>query len=103
MTNLNEFENLSLSSFIHGRAYHSVRGHEDIDTEIPKLDELVAVIGGRHTTREIIKRRLTYPTGLRTWGIFDRVQYDPKLGWSYCAGQSYTEELAVIRKLIRNQ
>ena len=61
----------------------------------------VEVFGYR--CHERTKRRLqsviNYPTGLSNYGIYSRVMFD-STGCSYCAGQSYLDEIRTVRKLI---
>lgn len=57
--------------------------------------------GTRQKTREKFQRRLNLPLSLwPNYGIFNRVHLENDGEFSYCAGQEYTGEIALVRKLI---
>ena len=67
-------------------------------------NELLALLGGgcRKETKARLARRLALPLSLLSnHGIFSRVflRYDRE-GVTYCAGQSYTDEVRLVRKLV---
>ena len=97
-----DFNHLTLDSFISGRAYHKEQGHVNHGLELPEVDKLVQLLGGRKETKAKIKRVLEFHLHtIGSWGIFGRVLFDSKANdWEYCAGQDYPSELAYIRKLI---
>ena len=66
------------------------------------LDQLTNLIGqGCHAkTRETIRRRLgTMLSLIPCYGILERVMDEPG-GWTYCAGQSYPDEIREVKKII---
>ena len=67
-----------------------------------EVEELVSLLTKRCNprTKYAVRLALLEPTSLDKHGIFSRVYCD-KHGWQYCAGQSYTEELATVRSLLR--
>jgi hypothetical protein len=67
------------------------------------VDSIIAVIGYRCRVRTINRLRsvLTYmPSQVKSYGILDRLMKEADGSWSYCAGQSYTDELKVVRECI---
>jgi len=62
---------------------------------------LCALLGKRcrQDTRARIRRKLEYPRSLPTYGIFNRVHIEEDCV-SYCAGQSYPDEIRTVRNLI---
>lgn len=66
-------------------------------------NQLFGLLAGRTRagTRERLQRRINLPLSLwPNYGIFQRVQFEPDGGVSYCAGQNYPAEIAYIRALI---
>jgi hypothetical protein len=54
--------------------------------------------GCRSHTKETIARRLRLPLSLwKDYGIYSRIMFDDKYGASYCCGQSWNDEMRVIR------
>lgn len=66
------------------------------------IDKLVCLIGYRCRIKTLnrIRSVLTYPRGLQSYGIFDRVIKRPDGKWEYVAGQSYDDEIKTVRELI---
>lgn len=67
-------------------------------------NELLALLGSKcqQKTKEKLARRLALPLSLMpNYGIFSRVylSYNTE-GVHYCAGQSYTDEVRLVRKLV---
>lgn len=68
------------------------------------IDQLVELLGHRCQVRtcQKIRSRLNYsPSSIPSYGILDRLMFD-KNSWSYCAGQSYPDEIRTIRNIILN-
>jgi hypothetical protein len=63
---------------------------------------LVDLLGGhcKQETKDKLYRRLPHVSLLSSRGIFDRVILSPRV--SYCAGQSYPDEIRTVRNLILN-
>jgi len=56
--------------------------------------------GLREKNRNLLHKRIFEHTNMIPfYGIFERIMKEPH-GWSYCAGQSYTDEITHVRKLI---
>tara|TARA_R100001198_G_C5147507_1_gene158481 strand:+ start:212 stop:712 length:501 start_codon:yes stop_codon:yes gene_type:complete len=75
----------------------------DFELSEKDISQLVYIIGGRDKTRARVRSVLTYDCtrfkGAPWWA--ERLYFCRYSGrWSYCAGQDYTSELAVIRKEI---
>jgi hypothetical protein len=69
------------------------------------IDELVSIIGHRcrEKTRRRIRGALKYGASrIPMAGILDRLTKEP-YGWQYFAGQSYPDEIRVLRQLILNK
>jgi hypothetical protein len=69
------------------------------------IEQLVELLGSRcrRATKDKLYRRLRLPSLLPTAGIFGRVHLDEYEGqkvWSYCAGQSYADEIRLVRQTI---
>lgn len=65
--------------------------------------QLVELLGWRcrQGTKDILARRLRFPSTLKNYGIFSRVVIDgAREGVHYIAGQSYPDEIRTIRELI---
>ena len=67
-------------------------------------NELLALLGSKcqRKTKERLARRFALPLSLLSnHGIFSRVflRYDRE-GVHYCAGQSYTDEVRMVRELV---
>jgi len=103
--NRKNLENVNLGNFISGRALHKKRGWIDFADTLTEEDknQLSRLLGKgiRATNAEKLRLALDYIGG-RTYGIFERVQWDAAHGWTYCAGQHYPSEVAYIRKLLIN-
>jgi hypothetical protein len=58
----------------------------------------------KYDTKDKVWGRLSKTSLLRDYGIYERVVYDTELRcWTYCAGQSYPDEIRTIRRLILNK
>lgn len=58
--------------------------------------------GLRSKNRELLAKRLNHHLELIPYfGILDRLIKE-SYGWSYCAGQSYTDEIRTVRQIILN-
>lgn len=68
------------------------------------IDQLVDIIGSkcRHATKVRIRSVLTYgPSTIPDFGIMRRLIKDEGTGkWQYVAGQSYPDEIRVVRNII---
>lgn len=72
------------------------------DLNTHDINELVEIIGHRcsYQTKRRLESILTYGTStIGNFGILDRLIYE-NFKWSYCAGQSYPDEIRLIRRLI---
>lgn len=79
----------------------NLNNHRDKLTE-QDIDELVALIGHRcrHNTLRMLRAHLTYSVNaIPKYGILERVIKENG-EWSYCAGQSYTDEIRTVREII---
>lgn len=90
---------ISLRTLISGSFYHKKRGWSNLSITDVDLDGFRDVIGrGKYDYGELA---LNY-TG-RNYTVFDRFVYRPPKGWMYIAGQDYSAELNVIRKILRTE
>jgi len=67
------------------------------------IESILSILGYRCRTKTINRLRsiLTYSSSrIPTYWIFQRLTRDESGSWEYCAGQSYTDEIRTIRKLI---
>ena len=88
---------ITLDNILSKRFYHISKGWTELNIDNIELDDLVNVIGGYK--KDTLRRNIL---NTRNYGIFQRLMYTNKRGWSYCAGQSYPEEMQTIRNLIYN-
>lgn len=66
------------------------------------IDQLVELLGHRCRidTVNLLRQRLEKHTALIPyWGILNRLIKEGN-DWSYCAGQSYPDEIRTVRKII---
>ena len=66
------------------------------------IEQLIDVIGSRcrAKTKDRLRSILTYGIGtIGHYGIFNRLIKENN-DWSYCAGQSYPDEIRTVRELI---
>lgn len=66
------------------------------------IEEIVSIVTKycRANTIRRVRSILTYhPSLIPNYGIFNRLTKD-KNGWSYCAGQSYPDEIRTLRECI---
>ena len=69
------------------------------EIDIKELYELLSK-GLRQNNRELLAKRLEKHLNLIPYyGILDRLIKESD-GWSYCAGQSYPDEMRTVRKII---
>jgi hypothetical protein len=76
---------------------------DDKVTSIPNTDGLLSLIRGRCRTEMVsrLARRLAMPGVIERVGLFNRVRFDVDTNtWSYCAGQSYTDEIRWVREFL---
>jgi len=69
------------------------------------INQIVAIVTHRCRIKTINRVRsiLTYsPSLIPNYGIFERLTKDDKGNWSYCAGQSYPDEIRTLRDCILN-
>lgn len=66
------------------------------------IDQLMEIFGARcHAqTKRMLRRVFSWVPDIDNHGIYERIHFDAKYGWSYCAGQDYRAELPRIRKLL---
>jgi hypothetical protein len=72
------------------------------DLTIEDVDQLVAIIGNRTRLKTKNRLRSILSYGVSTipvCGILDRLTEECGQ-WSYCAGQSYPDEIRTIREII---
>ena len=99
-------ETVTLNNYLSGRVCTN-HGWVDIIFSPEEAKSLVNMfvneLGGWYSSRDQMRRILLhFPSHIRQCGIMDRLWYDvEKNRVIYCAGQSYVEELAVIRNIIR--
>jgi len=77
---------------------------EDFDLTDTQKEDLYALLakGRRQPTRSRLSR-VIFNVPLSCWhdaGILSRVQLDGKHGVDYCAGQSYPEEITIVKKVL---
>lgn len=66
------------------------------------IDQLIAILGKglRMKNAQLLRRRLLSHTGMiPAYGILERLTKESH-GWSYCAGQSYVDEIRTVRSII---
>ena len=66
------------------------------------IEEIVSIIGARcqHKTLRRLRINLECSTSyIPQYGILERLIKEEN-GWSYCAGQSYPDEIRTVRKII---
>lgn len=67
------------------------------------VDGIIEIIGHRCRVKTCMRLRsiLTYsPSLIPSYGILDRLTRDERGVWSYCAGQSYPDEIRTLREII---
>lgn len=67
------------------------------------IDSILEVIGTRCRVKTLTRLRsiLTYgPSTIEDCGILRRLTKEQDGSWSYCAGQSYTDEIRTVRNVI---
>ena len=77
----------------------------DVQTKLTEqdIDDLVGLIGNRcrHETKRRIRSVLTCgPSTIPDYGIIRRLVKTERGGWTYIAGQSYPDEIRVVRNII---
>lgn len=66
------------------------------------IDQIIEIVGYRCRVKTCNRLRsiLTYsPSLIQTYGILERLT-KKNGGWSYCAGQSYPDEIKTLREII---
>lgn len=66
------------------------------------IDQIIEIVGYRCRVKTCnrIRSILTYsPSLIPTYGILERLTKENG-GWSYCAGQSYPDEIKTLREII---
>lgn len=66
------------------------------------IDQIIEIVGHRCRIKTCNRLRsiLTYsPSLVPTYGILERLTKENG-GWSYCAGQSYPDEIKTLREII---
>lgn len=66
------------------------------------VDQIIEIVGHRCRVKTCNRLRsiLTYsPSLVPTYGILERLTKENGK-WSYCAGQSYTDEIRTLREII---
>ena len=66
------------------------------------IDQIIEIVGYRCRVKTCNRLRsiLTYsPSLIQTYGILERLTKENG-GWSYCAGQSYPDEIKTLREII---
>lgn len=76
----------------------------DLKTQLSEqdIDQIIGIIGHRCRVKTCNRLRsiLTYsPSLVPTYGILERLTKENG-GWSYCAGQSYPDEIKTLREII---
>lgn len=76
----------------------------DLKTQLSEqdVDQIVEIVGHRCRVKTCNRLRsiLTYsPSLVPTYGILERLTKENG-GWSYCAGQSYPDEIRTLREII---
>lgn len=67
------------------------------------IDSIMKLIGSRCriNTLKRLRSMLTYGTSaIGNYGILNRLERESDGSWSYCAGQSYTDEIRTVRDCI---
>lgn len=80
----------------------------DLKTKLSEDDisAILSIVGYRCREKTIRRLRsmLTYGTNaIPTYGIFGRLTRESDGSWSYCAGQSYPDEIRTLRECILNK
>lgn len=74
------------------------------ETKLSKddIEDIISVIGNRcrKDTKGFLRVALNNVTEIEGCGVLERLQYGPRFGWSYCAGQDYVAELKTLRSVI---
>lgn len=81
-----------------------VNTFNDLKTSLTEqdIDQIISVIGSRCRVKTINRLRsiLTYgPSTIEYAGILNRLMKENGT-WSYCAGQSYPDEIRTVREVI---
>lgn len=81
------------------------RSFNQLKTQLTEtdIDNLVSLLGHRcqERTKTRLRSILTYsPSRIPSYGIFERLTADFDGNWSYCAGQSYPDEIRTCREII---
>lgn len=93
---------ITLDNVSSQRAYIPPEGWQNVEVSLSENDrrEIAEMLGGWHKTRDAVFYGLQYLAHLPSW-MKGRIMYSPITNrWSYCAGQDYTVETALIRRKI---
>jgi hypothetical protein len=74
------------------------------DLTTQDIDQLVELLGYRcraETCNKIRRRLESTPSLVPNYGIMSRLMLE-STGWTYCAGQSYPDEIRTVRNIIIN-
>ena len=66
------------------------------------IDDILSIVGARCRAKTLRRLRINLECSISfipQYGILERLIKDEN-GWSYCAGQSYPDEIRTIRKII---
>jgi hypothetical protein len=75
-----------------------------LDLSGADIEQIVAIVckGCQVQTYSRIRSNITYsPSHIPNYGILERLTKDDKCEWSYCAGQSYPDEIRTIRDIFK--
>ena len=81
---------------------HVIYGSYKLSEE--DIDSLMQLLTSRCNprTKHAVRTALMYPQEEKSHGIYERIIKDPKSGRrSYIAGQSYNDEIRIVRSLLR--
>lgn len=81
---------------------HAIAGQYKLSGE--DIDNLMQLLTSRCNarTKYAVRSTLENITEHKMYGIYERVIKVPKIGrWQYVAGQSYPDEIATVRSLLR--
>ena len=81
---------------------HAISGQYKLSEE--DIDNLIQLLTSRcnDRTKYAVRSTLENIQQAKMYGIYERVAKGPKIGrWQYVAGQSYSEEVATVRSLLR--
>lgn len=99
-----DYANLTLSSFVNGRAYHVEHGWCKFALLIPCPHGLIKMLMGDSDSQDLRKRIFNAVQVYQHWQpnpMYDRVRYDSISNyWAYIGVENYNDELAQLRELV---